>query len=115
MKTTPGLAVGYLFIPVLFLWKPLTTLREIRNASYGRHDALSTILPLWWFFLLAICIISLTNSILHHDGNSAETLLIAQKLTTVSAPLTIIFDYLAITIILGITLAQHRRVSLWRA
>ena len=114
MKTTPGLAVGYLFIPLIFLWKPLTTIKEIRNASYGRHDALKTTLPLWWFFLLAICIITITSSLLHQDGHSPETLLIAQKLTTVSVPLTIILDYLAITLVIGITLAQHRRVSLWR-
>ncbi len=114
MQTTPGMAVGYLFIPVLFLWKPLTTLKEIRNASYGRRDALNTILPLWWFFLLATCLITTGSGVLQQDGHSPETLSIAQKLTTVSAPLTIVLDYLAITLVIGVTLAQHRRMSLWR-
>ncbi len=114
METTPGLAVGYLFIPVLSLWKPFTTLKEIRNASYGRHDALKTTLPLWWFLLLAFCLMAVVSSVLQQDGHSPETLSIAEKLTIVSAPLTIVLDYLAITLVIGITLAQHRRMSLWR-
>ncbi|MBT8037594.1 MAG: DUF4328 domain-containing protein [Verrucomicrobiae bacterium] len=115
MKTTPARAVGNLFTPLLCLWKPLSTLGEIRNASYGRQNVFSTLLPTWWVLLLATCIITISISLLHRDGNSAETLLIAQKLTTVSAPLTVITDYLAIILILGITHAQNKRLSLWRA
>jgi len=115
MKTTPGLAVGYYFIPVLSLWKPFTTMKEIRNASYGRSDMLNTTLRLWWFFWLALVCITIIITLIHENASSPETLSIAEKLHTVSSPIRIILAYLAISMVFGITRAQNQRISQWRS
>jgi len=114
MKTTPGLAVGYYFIPVLSLWKPFTTMKEIRNASYGRNDVLNTTLRLWWFFWLALLSITIIITLIHENAFSPETLSVAEKLHTVASPIRIILAYLAISLVIGITRAQNQRISQWR-
>ncbi len=113
MKTTPGWAVGYYFIPILVLWKPFTAMKEIRSASYGSDTALRSILPLWWtFWLISLFLnnIILGNSM---DSQDQESYLMACKLDLVSAPLDVIHNYLAIALITGNTLAQQRRAEYW--
>jgi len=114
MKTTPGLAVAYFFIPVLALWKPLTTITELRNASYGRSDRLVKTLPLWWLFCLVLMFIGYFHLIAQTPGTEKETLSIARKLNTVALPLRIIVDYLTLSIVLGITDAQKKRALAWK-
>jgi len=113
MKTTPGWAVGYYFIPILMLWKPFTAMKEIRSASYGSDTALRSILPLWWTFWLIssfLNIIILGNSMNSQDPTSY---LMTCKLKLISVPVEIIHNYLAIALITGITLAQKRRAEYW--
>ncbi len=114
MKTTPGLAVGYYFTPVLSLWKPFTTMKEIRNASYGRSDMLNTTLRLWWFFSLALLCATFIITLIHENATTPETLSIAVKLQTVSTPIRIILAYLMICMVMGITRAQNQRIAQWR-
>lgn len=113
MKTSPAWAVGYYFIPVLQLWKPFTSMREIRDASYGRRDKLSATLPLWWVFWLALMFIGSITNVLSANTADRESLTMAYKLATVSGPVKIILDYLAIALVLGITRAQNVRVTQW--
>lgn len=47
MSITPGWAVGWYFIPFAFWWKPVQSMREIVNASFGRR-ALAFVVPMWW-------------------------------------------------------------------
>ncbi len=114
MKTTPGLAVAYFFIPLLNLWKPLTTMIELRNASYGRNDKLTTTLPLWWILCLLIAFLSLFHLVSYLPDNSKDLLTVVKKLNIVAQPLRVILDYLTISIILGITLAQKKRAAAWK-
>ena len=113
MKTTPGWAVGYYFIPILMLWKPFTALKEIRSASYGSDTALRAILPLWWTFWLISSF--LNNNIFgrYMNSDNQESYLMACKLDLVSVPIDVIHNYLAIALITGITLAQQRRAEYW--
>ncbi len=99
---------------VLALWKPFTTMKEIRNASYGRSDMLNTTLRLWWFFWLALLCTNTVITLIYENSSSPETLSIAEKLHTVSSPIRIILAYLAISMVFGITRAQNQRISQWR-
>lgn len=113
MKTTPGWAVGYYFIPILMLWKPFTSMKEIRSASYGSDTALRTILPLWWTFWLVSSFLNHNIFGSYMDSGDQESYLRACKLDLVSVPIDVIFNYLTIALVTGITLAQRRRAEYW--
>lgn len=113
MKTTPGWAVGYYFIPILLLWKPYGAMKEIRSASYGKDHALKAVLPLWWTFWLVTMFLSHVTFRLYSGAEDADSYLMACKLDLVSTPLNVILDYLAISLVTGITLAQRRRLVHW--
>tara|TARA_B100000945_G_scaffold204220_1_gene164192 strand:+ start:56 stop:697 length:642 start_codon:yes stop_codon:yes gene_type:complete len=50
-KTTPGWAVGWWFIPIAFLFKPFSVMKEIYIWSGADGAKISTnILGLWWTF-----------------------------------------------------------------
>lgn len=54
MRFTPGWAVGWYFIPILWLWKPYQAMKEIWKASSNPSDwgdaSVPSLLPWWWFF-----------------------------------------------------------------
>ncbi len=50
MKTTPGWAVGYYFIPILNIWKPFTAIRDadaLNARRLGRRSN-AVLLYVWW-------------------------------------------------------------------
>lgn len=114
MRTTPGLAVGYYFIPVLALWKPYTTMREISRASYGRDDALKICLSIWWALWLAFWSLGLTGAMIGLAARSQEAVAVGQKLQFVASPINLLLDVIAIYLVTSITAAQHRRASQWQ-
>jgi len=114
MKITPGWAAGYYFIPVLCFWKPYASLKEIRDASYGRHDKLAALLPLWWSCWIAFIIISGSSQFLMHSGTDQQALSTAHKLGVIAAPMNIILNYLTIALVVAVTLEQNKRASEWR-
>lgn len=113
MKTTPAMAVGYYFIPILFLWKPYTSMREIRSASYGKDHAIKKLLPLWWTFTLMVGFVIVFTQLQRINTGDQEAQLTTLKLLMVTTPLRVVLDYLAIALITGITLAQQRRLINW--
>jgi len=115
MKTTPGWAVGYYFIPIANLWKPYGSMKEIRSASYGNDNALRSILPLWWTFWLISSFLGNIISRLFLASDDTESYLMACKLDLVSVPIDVILNYLAIALVTGITLAQQRRENYWKS
>lgn len=119
MKTTPAWAVGYYFIPVLSLWKPYTSMSEIRDASFGRHDKLTTLLPLWWICWIACLALALSHFTLSHfihdTAVDEEALLMIHKLDTIAGAVSIVFNSLAIMLIVTITGTQHGRAAQWRS
>ena len=113
MKTTPGWAVGYYFIPILMLWKPFTSMKEMRSASYGNDTAHKAILPLWWTFWLVSSFLNISIYGNYLNSGDQESYLRACKLELVSVPIDVIFNYLTIALVTGITLAQWRRAEYW--
>lgn len=114
MTTTPGYSVGYYFIPLLNIWKPFVTMKEIRNASYGRSDKLKSTLPLWWASWLAILIIHTAFQLIQINTSSTEWQITASKLSNIIAPATIVLDYATIALVVGISAAQKRRAAQWQ-
>jgi len=114
MKTTPGWAVGYYFIPVLSLWKPYSSMLEIRNASYGRSDKCRALLPLWWFCWIALIILTGSSQSLIYSATDGHAISTAHKLATVAVPVNIALNCLTIAVVTAVTLAQNKRASGWR-
>lgn len=112
MTTTPGWSVGYFFIPILLLWKPYGAMKQIRSASYGKDHPLKAVLPLWWTFWLITMFIAIYTFRLDSSAD-LDDYLTACKLDLVATPLNVILNYLAITLVTGITLAQQRRLIHW--
>lgn len=48
MSITPGWAVGWFFVPIASLWKPLQAIREVWNASSAEAWGSSGLVSGWW-------------------------------------------------------------------
>jgi hypothetical protein len=61
MKIGPGWAVGYYFVPILYLWKPYSALKEIWLASSTpsnwQSQPVPGLLALWWALWLVGCVL----------------------------------------------------------
>ncbi|MBT8044423.1 MAG: DUF4328 domain-containing protein [Verrucomicrobiae bacterium] len=113
MRITPGWSVGYYFIPILNLWKPFVSMKEIRSASYGNDHSLRGILPMWWMFWIISGILAQIVLRMYLNVESEDSYLMACKLDLISVPVDVILNYLAIVVVTSITIAQERRVTQW--
>jgi hypothetical protein len=113
MRTTPGLAVGYYFIPVVSLWKPYVSMCEIRNASFGMRDQLTTLLPLWWFGWVSYLLMT-AGRISGKFSSNEEVISMSKKLATVADISGIALSYMTIALVISMTNAQNKRASEWR-
>ncbi len=56
LRTTPGWALGFFFVPILSLWKPYQAMKDLWQASCNppkwRGVLAGTVLPAWWMFWL---------------------------------------------------------------
>ena len=61
LRVTPGWAVGYLFVPIVSLWKPYQAMSDLwrasRNPAAWASVRRGSILPLWWGLWIAANII----------------------------------------------------------
>jgi len=110
MKATPAWAVAYYFIPIVSLWKPYSSMLEIRNASFGMRANLTRLLPLWWFSWLAFMILT-AGQLTGHLSINVEIMAILDKLGSVADIASIALNYLSIAVVVSITNAQNKRAS----
>ena len=110
MKATPAWAVAYYFIPIVSLWKPYSSMLEIRNASFGMRANLTRLLPLWWFSWLAFMILT-AGQLTGHLSINVEIMAILDKLGSVADMASIALNYLSIAVVVSITNAQNKRAS----
>lgn len=115
MGITPGWSVGYYFLPILSLWKPYVSMKQIRSASYGSDHALRNVLPAWWTLWLVSALIGSIIAWLYYNADTEEGYLMTFKLTFVSTAINVALNYIAVILITGITRAQNRRVNQWHA
>jgi hypothetical protein len=58
MEFSPGMAVGWYFVPIYNLVKPYQAMREIWRLSHGAESTREVILGLWWFLWIVSVFIS---------------------------------------------------------
>ena len=114
IKTTPGWAIAYYFIPILQLWKPFTTMKEIRSASYGNDRPLRSNIQLWWAFWIAAFALETLSIFFILGTHKTEQALTLSRLLLISTPAFIILNVLTILLVTNITQAQLRRENFWK-
>ena len=85
---TPGWAVGWYFVPVMFLWKPFQAMREIWQASAQpgnwRNVQTPPLLGWWWALYLSSQILSNVAYRLSEKIDGVDDALWASSVTTLS-------------------------------
>lgn len=59
---TPGWSVGWFFIPIANLWKPVQVVREIWVASHGGDASTDQIVGIWWGLFIVSGILARVNN-----------------------------------------------------
>lgn len=84
LRTTPGLAVGWYFVPIAFFWMPLVALNEIVTESrpHGNEDPVPTVT--WWLASYAVTLAAAIALVVASDPTvDLETLLAVRWFTIV--------------------------------
>ena len=111
LSNTPGWSVGWFFVPLANLIKPLGATRETWQASIA-PDAWQTetappVLGTWWFFWITASIVGRVASRLPSiAGNSIESLITATWVDMGHTTLTMMAAFMYWKVLSGITTAQ---------
>lgn len=109
LEFTPGWAVGWYFIPIANLFKPLQAMRELWTDSHQTSDSFSAQPPgnlgAWWGFWIVGNILGNISTRLSLMGNGSN-LQVAIALGLISSLCTICAAWLLLGIIRQITAAQ---------
>jgi Domain of unknown function (DUF4328) len=118
LEESPGSAVGWWFVPILNLWKPLRTMVEIWKASdpdtlattpEGRKRMPFPVLPaLWWTFLLLSLLIANLLAVPDRIAYQGEVVTIGMLL---SAVMDVTVASLAIALIREIDRLQSQKAE----
>ncbi len=88
MVFTPGWSIGWYFIPIANLWKPYQAMKEIWKASSNPQSwssqAVSSLLPWWWFFWIVSNMIANVSFRLAMSAEEINELLAANIVTQLS-------------------------------
>lgn len=114
IKTTPGWAVAYYLIPVLNLWKPFTTMKELRSASYGKDSPLSTIIALWWTLGIATFVLEFFALFFILGSHKTDQAITLSRLLLISTPAWVALTIFTLLIVSKITKAQLHREHFWK-
>ncbi len=100
---TPGWAVGWYFIPIALLWKPVGAVQQMRDAVFGAGRGLS-LAPWWTFWLLT----SFTGRIsMKMPTETIADLKASALFDTVTSPIDILSAVFAILMVKKLTNKQH--------
>ncbi|MGJ8677636.1 MAG: DUF4328 domain-containing protein [Akkermansiaceae bacterium] len=113
MKTSPLQAVGYFFTPIFFLWKPWSTMEQVRKSSFGQSSKLKTPLLLWWVFVLLTSAFIIIISLLIIYEKNPNNLIIIDKLCHLLSLVAIILDIFTLIIVISISHAQNHKAVEW--
>ena len=59
-KISPGWSIGWYFIPIANLWKPLQTMFEINKSSLKDPSRLTFWIGIWWLFGLSGMVLAIS-------------------------------------------------------
>jgi hypothetical protein len=110
MRFTPGWAVGWYFVPIMFLWKPFQAMREIWQASAQpgnwQHVQTPPLLGWWWGLYLTSQVLSNIAYRVSEKIDGVDDAVFASVLTTLSNLSGSALDVLAFLLISKIAANQ---------
>lgn len=114
LQFTPGLAVGFFFIPVLNLWKPYQAMKSLWRFSHDAHKPdvhdIPWLLPTWWTLWLLSIFIGNILMRLSLRARTVEELSAATQLAMVNCVIDVVLNLVAallVTRIWGAQRTQH--------
>jgi hypothetical protein len=111
MKFTPGWAVGWYFVPILWLWKPYQAMKEIWKASSDPSDwtnaSVPPLLPWWWFFWICIGILGQVSVRVWLRAKSLDQLLTVNVIDGLAYLAEIPAALILVAIVSRVTLMQE--------
>lgn len=70
-SVSPGWAVGYYFIPILYLWKPYGAMKEVWRTTFDDSKSTGILLLWWWVWIFSNVIEQVASKI--EGGESIES------------------------------------------
>lgn len=101
----PGWAVGYYFIPLVNLWRPMQAMVFIRDAITKHTGSVGTIVGWWWFFWILSNIFSKVTDRIYTE-NTLEAYIGNQNLIIYLSPIDVASTISAFILVKRITRAQ---------
>lgn len=116
LEFTPNWAVGWYFVPIANLFMPFKAMRELWNASHGKHDFFGspapTLVRAWWAaWIVGNVVDTIGTRILLLEGGDADSLAVGNGLAAAGTVATMIAAILLIRIIGAVTRAQRGGAS----
>lgn len=107
MSISPGWAVGWYFVPVASLWKPIEAIRQVRDTFFGYKKGLN--LTAWWAFWL---ITNFAGRIsMKMPADTIEQIEASTLFDLVTSPLDIMSAVFALLMVKKLTNRQHKVVT----
>lgn len=107
---TPGWAVGYYFIPIVLLWKPMQAMGFIRDAATCFAGSVGPVVGWWWFFWIISSVATRISSRVF-TGDSYEDYIGNQNLTIWLSPIGIASVVTAFVLIKKLSAAQDESAA----
>ena len=101
--TTPGWAVGWYFIPLVSMWKPLGAVQQMRDAVYSGPGGLN--LTPWWGFWIISNVLSRISAKMPTE--TIEELQTSAFFDTVTSPIDCVSAIFALLMVKKLTNKQH--------
>lgn len=99
----PGWSVGWYFVPIATLWKPVEAVGQMRDAAFGRKQGLSLV-PWWSFWLLSTVTGRISSKMPLETVEEIQTSALFDLATTPIDVLSAVFAYLVVD---KLTKKQH--------
>lgn len=117
LEYSPGWSVGWFFVPIANLFKPMQAMRELWNASYGTDNSYGSETPssisIWWGTYIAGNIVSYASLRLDLGGSGTSAASTAALIGAVGSVLTVISAWFLLQIVREVMEGQrnHLQVS----
>jgi len=103
MKFTPGMSIGWYFIPIASLWKPYQAMKEIWKTSSNPQDwgaqPTSSLFPWWWLFWIVYSLLGNTSFRLAIRAEEINEFIAANIVTQLSDITVIPLSFILVSII----------------
>lgn len=109
MDVSPGMAVGWFFVPFINLFMPYISLREVVRASSPLGDASDGPLAIFWFFFAARLVDVAITRYLDRSATEIPDFILIDQLAMVGHAATILCSIFFIALTWSLTAKQRKR------